>query len=45
MRVQRALTYVGVWVAATAAAVTVTWLGVRDVIHGAVFDPPLPPPR
>ncbi|MGW1676984.1 hypothetical protein [Saccharopolyspora sp. NPDC002376] len=44
MRIHRAFTYVGVWLAATTAAVTVTWLGVRDVIHGAVFDQPDPPP-
>ncbi|MER7014084.1 hypothetical protein ABT324_21905 [Saccharopolyspora sp. NPDC000359] len=44
MRVHRAFTYAGVWLVATTAAVTVTWLGVRDVIHGAVFDQPDPPP-
>jgi hypothetical protein len=35
---KRAITYVGVWLTATTAAVTVSWLGVRDVIRGAVFD-------
>ncbi|GAA4835036.1 hypothetical protein [Saccharopolyspora rosea] len=40
MRVKRTLTYVGAWLAATTAAVTVTWLGVRDVMRGAVIDQP-----
>ncbi|MCI2418986.1 hypothetical protein MOQ72_16195 [Saccharopolyspora sp. K220] len=35
---RRAVTYVGVWFAATTAAVTLSWLGVRDVIRGAVLD-------
>ncbi|MDA3647707.1 hypothetical protein LZ318_36750 [Saccharopolyspora indica] len=38
----RAFTYVGVWLVATTAAVTVTWLGVRDIIQDAVFDQPVP---
>jgi hypothetical protein len=38
VRIKRAVTYIGVWLAATTAAVTLTWLGVRDVIRGAVFD-------
>lgn len=37
---KRAIAYVGVWLAATTAAVTLSWLGVRDVIRGAVFDQP-----
>ncbi len=37
---KRAVAYVGVWLAATTAAVTLSWLGVRDVIRGAVFDRP-----
>ncbi|MEU6268124.1 hypothetical protein [Saccharopolyspora shandongensis] len=36
---KRAVAYVGVWLAATTAAVTLSWLGVRDVIRGAVFEP------
>ncbi|MEV0705615.1 hypothetical protein AB0I53_47970 [Saccharopolyspora sp. NPDC050389] len=37
---KRAVAYIGVWLAATTAAVTLSWLGVRDVIRGAVFEPP-----
>ncbi|SDZ41431.1 hypothetical protein SAMN05216215_107043 [Saccharopolyspora shandongensis] len=37
---KRAVAYVGVWLAATTAAVTLSWLGVRDIIRGAVFEPP-----
>jgi hypothetical protein len=37
---KRAVTYIGVWLTATTAAVTLSWLGVRDVIRGAVFDQP-----
>lgn len=43
MRMNRAFTYVGVWLVATTAAVTVTWLGIRDVIQDAVFEDPAPP--
>ncbi|RKT85287.1 hypothetical protein SAMN05421805_115136 [Saccharopolyspora antimicrobica] len=39
----RAFTYAGVWLVATTAAVTVTWLGVRDIIQDTVFDQPAPP--
>ncbi|MGP4015496.1 hypothetical protein [Saccharopolyspora sp. 5N708] len=38
MRIKRAVTYVGVWLAATTAGITLSWLGVRDVIRGAMFD-------
>ncbi|WP_235883618.1 hypothetical protein [Saccharopolyspora elongata] len=37
---KRAVAYIGVWLAATTAAVTLSWLGVRDVIRGAMFEPP-----
>ncbi|MER7077864.1 hypothetical protein SAMN02982929_06023 [Saccharopolyspora kobensis] len=43
MRIHRAFTYAGVWLVATTAAVTVTWLGVRDIIQDTVFDQPAPP--
>ncbi|QUH04986.1 hypothetical protein HUO13_33150 [Saccharopolyspora erythraea] len=44
MRTRRALTYLAAWLAATTAAVTLSWLGVRDVIRGAVLDRPDPVP-
>ncbi|WP_221467827.1 hypothetical protein [Saccharopolyspora phatthalungensis] len=37
---KQAVCYVGVWLTATTAAVTLAWLGVRDVIRGAVFEQP-----
>jgi acyl-CoA hydrolase len=36
----RSLTIALAWIAATAAAVAVSWLGVRTVVHDAVLDPP-----
>lgn len=44
MRTKRIFTYLGAWLAATTAAGTLTWLGVRDVIHDTVLDPPRPLP-
>ncbi len=30
----------GVWIAATAIAVTLSWVGVRSVLRGTAYDPP-----
>jgi hypothetical protein len=40
MGVVRSPTIVVAWLAATAAAVGVSWLGVRTVVHDAVLSPP-----
>ncbi|MGI8336526.1 hypothetical protein ACRYCC_41850 [Actinomadura scrupuli] len=37
---RRAVLYLALWAGATALAVTLSWLGVRDVLRGAVFDRP-----
>lgn len=44
MRAKRILTYFGAWLAATTAAGTLTWLGVRDVMHDTVLERPRPLP-
>lgn len=44
MRAKRILTYFGAWLAATTAAGTLTWLGVRDVMHETVIERPGPLP-
>lgn len=41
---RRAMSYVAPWAAATALAVALSWLGVRDVVRGAVSDRETPPP-
>ncbi|MBX6767217.1 MAG: hypothetical protein IRY90_08720 [Actinomadura rubrobrunea] len=38
------MSYVAPWAAATALAVGLAWLGVRDVVRGAVSDRSTPPP-
>jgi hypothetical protein len=37
---RRAVTYLAIWAGATGLAVMLSWLGVRDVLRGAVFDRP-----
>ncbi|MFI0409656.1 hypothetical protein [Actinomadura sp. 3N508] len=41
---RRAMSYVAPWAAVTALAVTFSWLGVRDVVRGAVSERSAPPP-
>lgn len=42
-RVRRAITRVGAWTAVTAAAVALSWYGVRSVLRDTVFEPPRAP--
>lgn len=42
-RVRRAITKVGAWTAVTAAAVALSWYGVRSVLRDTVFEPPRAP--
>ncbi|RAY12520.1 hypothetical protein DPM19_25680 [Actinomadura craniellae] len=37
---RRAVTYVAPWAVATVLAVSLSWLGVRDVLRHAIFDRP-----
>jgi hypothetical protein len=37
---RRAVLYLALWAGATGLAVTLSWLGVRAVLRGAVFDQP-----
>ncbi|MBY8879216.1 hypothetical protein [Actinacidiphila acidipaludis] len=37
---RRGLLHVGAWALTTAAAVTLSWFGVRSVLHGTAYDPP-----
>jgi hypothetical protein len=37
---RRSLTYLATWAAVTALAVTLSWVGVRHVLRGTVFDRP-----
>lgn len=39
--VRRGFLHVGAWALATAAAVTLSWFGVRSVLRGTAYDPPL----
>lgn len=41
---RRAMSYVAPWAAATTLAVAFSWLGVRDVVRGAVSERSTPPP-
>ncbi|MEV7542779.1 hypothetical protein [Streptomyces sp. NPDC089915] len=41
---RRGLVHAMAWVAATAAAVTLSWWGVRTVMSGTAYDPPLAVP-
>jgi len=36
----RGFLHVGAWALTTAAAVTLSWFGVRSVLHGTAYDPP-----
>jgi len=38
--VRRGFLHVGVWALTTAAAVTLSWFGVRSVLRGTAYDPP-----
>ncbi|SEN61977.1 hypothetical protein SAMN05216267_1007148 [Actinacidiphila rubida] len=38
--VRRGVLHVGAWALATAAAVTLSWFGVRSVLRGTAYDPP-----
>ena len=38
--VRRGFLHVGAWALTTAAAVTLSWFGVRSVLHGTAYDPP-----
>ncbi|GLZ04466.1 hypothetical protein Acsp03_19320 [Actinomadura sp. NBRC 104412] len=39
-----AMSYVAPWLIVTAVAVALSWLGVRDVVRGAIFDRAAPEP-
>ncbi|MEV4674609.1 MULTISPECIES: hypothetical protein [Actinomadura] len=41
---RRAMSYVAPWAGVTALAVALSWLGVRDVVRGAVSERSAPPP-
>ncbi|MFI0354077.1 hypothetical protein [Actinomadura sp. 9N407] len=41
---RRAMSYVAPWAMVTALAVALSWLGVRDVVRGAISDRSSPPP-
>ncbi|TDC87945.1 hypothetical protein [Actinomadura sp. 7K507] len=41
---RRAMSYVAPWAGVTALAVTLSWLGVRGVVRGAVSERSAPPP-
>ncbi|XVQ13268.1 hypothetical protein ACQP1W_12220 [Spirillospora sp. CA-255316] len=41
---RRAMSYVAPWALVTALAVALSWLGVRDVVRGAISDRSAPPP-
>lgn len=40
MRVRRGFLHAGAWALATAAAVTLSWFGVRSVLRSTAYDPP-----